>query len=400
MSKALEVGDNIEVDIGPIAHGGHFIARHNGQVIFVRHGITDEKVIVEITSVSSKLARGDAIKILKPSPDRIKESCEYAIPGGCGGCDFQHIKISAQRELKRIVIKDQLSHIGKVEINPEIISVEPKNGLNWRTRFDFAVSNNGRAGLYSPRTKNVVEIDHCMIATKVINDSGVFERKWKGKDRIRVSSSSADEKNISRAGRNISGPPLLHETVGDYLYEISPESFWQGHKNAPTTLINTAMDLMNLNIGDKVCDLYGGVGLFTMGISERIGENGSVYLVESDDYATKDARKIFKNHKNVLIRKGRVQKELPLVDSVDVILLDPPRNGAGSLVVDQMVSKKPRTIVYVSCDPASLARDTKLLLENNYSLDKIIAIDLFPMTHHIECVAKFKQTTNLPKKSG
>ena len=140
MSKALEVGDNIEVEIGPIAHGGHFIARHNGQVVFVRHAITDEKVIVEITSVSSKLARGDAIKILKPSPDRIKESCEYAVPGGCGGCDFQHIKISAQRELKRIVIKDQFSHIGKVEVNPEIISVEPKNGLNWRTRFDFAVS--------------------------------------------------------------------------------------------------------------------------------------------------------------------------------------------------------------------------------------------------------------------
>ena len=157
---------------------------------------------------------------------------------------------------------------------------------------------------------------------------------------------------------------------------------------------------MDLNIGDKVCDLYGGVGLFTMGISEIIGENGYVHLVESDDYANNDARKIFKNHKNVLVRKGRVEKELPLVDSVDVILLDTPRNGAGSLVVDQMVSKKPRTIVYVSCDPASLARDTKLLLENNYSLDKIIAIDLFPMTHHIECVAKFKQTTNLPKKSG
>ena len=99
-----------------------------------------------------------------------------------------------------------------------------------------------------------------------------------------------------------------------------------------------------------------------------------------------------KNHKNVLVRKGRVEKELPLVDSVDVILLDPPRNGAGSLVVDQMVSKNPRTIVYVSCDPASLARDTKLLLENNYSLDKIIAVDLFPMTHHIECIAKFIKT--------
>jgi len=395
MDEGLKIGDNIEVEIGPIAHGGHFVARHNGQVIFVRHGITNERVIVEITSVSSKLARGDAIKILKPSPDRIKQVCKYAVPGGCGGCDFQHIKVSAQRELKRVVIKDQFSHIGKIEVDPDIISVEPSNGLHWRTRFDFAVSNNGRAGLYSPRTKDVVEIDQCMIASKVINDSGIFERKWKGKDRIRVSSSSADEKNISRAGRNISGPPLMHEAVGDYLYEISPESFWQGHKNAPVTLIKVAMELMELNAGDVVCDLYGGVGLFTMAISKKVGETGYVHLVESDDYAVKDARKIFKNHKNVLVRKGRVEKELPLVDSVDVILLDPPRNGAGKLVVDQMVSKNPKTIVYVSCDPASLARDTQLLLGNGYFLDKLIAVDLFPMTHHIECIAKFIKA---PKK--
>ena len=194
--KSLKIGDQIEVEIGPIAHGGHFISRHNGQVIFVRHAITGEKAIVKITSVSSKLAHGDAIKVLSQSNDRVEPACNYAVPDGCGGCDFQHIEISAQKKLKLEVIKDQFMRIAKIDVNPEMVNTEPNNGLHWRTRFDFALSENGKAGLYSSKTKKVIEIDKCLIALNDINNSEIFSKKWNGSDRIRIAVSSSKQLNI------------------------------------------------------------------------------------------------------------------------------------------------------------------------------------------------------------
>ena len=385
----LKVGDRITVEIGPIAHGGHFIARHKGQVIFVRYGITGEEAVVEITSTSAKLARGDAIEILKPSKYRVVPPCKYAVPGGCGGCDFQHIEISAQLELKRSVIREQFSRLGRIEIDLDVLPVEPINGLHWRTRMDFAISKNGKPGLYSARSKEVTEIDKCLIAVEAINDPAMFVRSWKGEDRLEVAVSSSGEKNVSRGGRSISGPTQLHEVVGEHTYQISPTSFWQSHSAAPKTLTKLVMDLMALRPGDQVCDLYGGVGLFTAPMAEDVGDIGKVHLIESSHRATQDALKIFEKVKNVVVHSGRVEQKLPLINRVDVILLDPPRTGAGEMVVKQMIAKKPRTIVYVSCDPASLARDARALEEGGYHLNHIVGFDLFPMTQHVECVARF-----------
>ena len=387
--KSLKVGDRITVEIGPIAHGGHFIARHKGQVVFVRYGITGEEAVVEITSTSSKLARGDAIEILKPSKDRVVPPCKYAVPGGCGGCDFQHIEISAQLELKRSVIREQFSRLGRIEMDLDVLPAEPTNGLHWRTRMDFAISKNGKPGLYSARSKEVTEIDKCLIAVEAINDPEMFSRSWKGDDRLEVAVSSSGEKNVSRGGRSISGPTQLHEVVGEHTYEISPTSFWQSHSAAPKTLTKLVMDLMALRPGDQVCDLYGGVGLFTAPMAEDVGDIGKVHLIESSHRATQDALKMFEKSKNVVVHSGRVEQKLPLINRVDVILLDPPRTGAGDMVVKQMIAKKPRTIVYVSCDPASLARDARALEEGGYHLNHIVGFDLFPMTQHVECVARF-----------
>jgi len=387
--SSLKVGDRITVEIGPIAHGGHFIARHKGQVVFVRYGITGEEAVVEITSTSSKLARGDAIEILKPSKDRVVPPCKYAVPGGCGGCDFQHIEISAQLELKRSVIREQFSRLGRIEMDLDVLPAEPTNGLHWRTRMDFAISKNGKPGLYSARSKEVTEIDQCLIAVEAINDPAMFSRSWKGDDRLEVAVSSSGEKNVSRGGRSISGPTQLHEVVGEHTYEISPTSFWQSHSAAPKTLTKLVMDLMALRPGDQACDLYGGVGLFTAPMAEDVGDIGKVHLIESSHRATQDALKMFEKSKNVVVHSGRVEQKLPLINRVDVILLDPPRTGAGDMVVKQMIAKKPRTIVYVSCDPASLARDARALEEGGYHLNHIVGFDLFPMTQHVECVARF-----------
>ena len=142
-------------------------------------------------------------------------------------------------------------------------------------------------------------------------------------------------------------------------------------------------------MGDTVCDLYGGVGLFTAPITELVGAKGRIHLIERDNDCIKDAKKMFQTKKNITIHHGKVEQKLGKIKNIDTIILDPPRNGAGKQVIHQIIDKKPKLIVYVSCDPASLARDTKILLNNHYVLNSVVGLDLFPMTHHVECVASF-----------
>ena len=386
----LKLNDIITLNIGPIAHGGHFISRHNGQVIFVRHAITNEIAIVKITSIGSKIAFGDAIEILKKSKDRVTAPCKYSTPELCGGCDFQHISTATQLKLKKLVVEEQFKRIANVKINPEILNAGIVSGLHWRTHLDFAISNNGKVGLYSFKSKEIVEIDECLIAVDAINQLDIFKNKWDGDERLSVFASSLKEVSIHRSGQKISGPSKINEVVEGNSYTISHGSFWQSHKNAPKILIKKIIEFAKLELGDRVCDLYGGVGLFTAPILKIIGEIGEIHLIENNSRCIKDAKKIFENEKNVIIHHGKVEQKLGKIKNIDVIIMDPPRTGATKQVINQIIEKKARSIIYISCDPASLARDTKFLLKNYYSLDRIIGIDLFPMTHHIECIASFK----------
>ena len=388
----LKVGQIVEVEIGAIAHGGHFVARHNGQVIFVRHAITGETCKIKITAVNSKIAHADVIEVLTASADRITPPCKYA--GVCGGCDFQHISIAAQLKFKRDIILEQFLRIGKIDLiadgfDFQVQQLAPTDGLHWRTRMDFAVSPSGKIGFYGARSNQVVEIEDCAIADERMKVSELVGRSWKSDARVEVAVSSTSEISVMRSGRSISGPTQLTEQVGGNSFRISPVAFWQSHRNAPTTLVKAAMAQLGIKAGDWVCDLYSGVGLFGAEILQQVGKQGVVNLIESDKTAVADARKIFAKHENVNIYAGLVDQQLSQVKRADLILLDPPRTGAGESVIKQMVKLRPRKIVYVACDPAALARDAKYLQESGYKLDHIEAFDLFPMTQHMECLAGF-----------
>ena len=394
--ERLKIGQVIEVQIGPIAHGGHFIARYNGQVIFVRHGITDELVKIKITGVSAKIAHADVIEVINPSTDRISPPCKYA--GSCGGCDFQHITLEKQRELKANIVKEQFLRIGKIDLDQigfdlKVSAVEPTDGLRWRTRMDFAVSASGQIGFFGARSNDVIEIKDCLIADSRMDVSGLATRTWKSDARVEVAVSSTNEVSVMRSGRSISGPTQIVEQVGGNSFKISPNAFWQSHKAAPVELVKAVISLLDIKKNDHICDLYSGVGLFAAAILKEVSEQGFVTLIESDKTAVSDARRIFANKQNVKILQGLVAQQLPIVKRADLILLDPPRTGAGEVVVKQMVKFGPRKILYVACDPAALARDAKTLAESGYKLDHIQAFDLFPMTQHIECVASFSPVT-------
>ena len=390
----FEVGQKIRVTIEKVAHGGHFIARYEGAVIFVRHAIPGEECIVEITSTGSSFNRGDVVEVLIPSEDRVSAPCRFAHRNGCGGCDFQHISLTRQRKLKSDVITEQFARIAKMDLSVEVEEVAAP--LGWRTRCSAVTTKSGALGFYQARSHTIIPIDDCRIMVPEMRFSELAHHGAKGDQRIEISISNTGERTIATANsrsesplRISEGPDIAHYTVGEFLFEVSQKSFWQSHKDAPRILTEAVIGYAQPLEGDHVLDLYGGVGLFAASFLSLIKESGRVDIVEGSKSATADASRNFDGRENVHIHTGDVAQLIPRFSSADVVVLDPPREGAGKEVITHCASMRPRTIVYVACDPAALARDCLYLLDAGYDLESIRAFDLFPMTGHIESVAKF-----------
>lgn len=364
----LTVGQRAVVAIEKVAHGGHFIARLDGAVIFVRHGIPGETVEIELVSVGKSFSRADVINVITPSPDRVTAPCSFSGAGKCGGCDFQHISAQRQRDLKADVIEEQFARIAKRELRIEVEEVS--GSLHWRTRCGVNIDSQGRAGFYKSRSHDVLPISDCPVLVPELKYSEFASRKHDPNSRVDLSASNF--------------------TVGNHTFKVSPQSFWQSHKDAPSVLTEAMLKFADLRDGDHVLDLYGGVGLFSAAIAEHIGETGHIELVEGSKFATADAKVNFADNSRIEIRTGDVAKILPRISKSDVIVLDPPREGAGAEVATEIGRLQPRRVVYIACDPAALARDVTFLEAQGFALTQLRAFDLFPMTHHIECIALFE----------
>ncbi len=393
-SSTLKTGDLVQVTIEKVAHGGHFIARHDGAVIFVRHAIPGEKCTIQITSTGSSFNRADVISVEAPSEFRVQAPCSFAHRNGCGGCDFQHISVDHQRILKSDVIAEQFSRIAKMDLRVDVEEVG--ESTHWRTRAIATTDRNGKLGFYKSRSHSIAPVTDCIICVEGMNFSEIASRDLKGDVRVEISASNIGERSIALAptrgeekARLTEGPAILHENVLGKSLEVSQESFWQSHKKAPEILTQAILDFAQFKTGEHVLDLYGGVGLFTAAIVEAVGPTGHVDLIEGSKVATADAARNFASLSNITIATGDVAKLLPRITAADVVVLDPPRDGAGKETVAHIARLAPRAIVYVACDPAALARDTAYLADHSYSLVKVRAFDLFPMTHHIECVALY-----------
>jgi tRNA/tmRNA/rRNA uracil-C5-methylase (TrmA/RlmC/RlmD family) len=393
-SSTLKTGDLVQVTIEKVAHGGHFIARHDGAVIFVRHAIPGEKCTIQITSTGSSFNRADVVSVEAPSEFRVQAPCSFAHRNGCGGCDFQHISVDHQRILKSDVIAEQFSRIAKMEMRVEVEEVG--ESTHWRTRAIATTDRNGKLGFYKSRSHSIAPVTDCIICVDGMNFNEIASRDLKGDIRVEISASNTGERSIALApargeekARLTEGPAVLHENVLGRTLEVSQESFWQSHKKAPEVLTQAVLEFAQLKSGEHVLDLYGGVGLFSAAILEAVGPTGHVDLIEGSKVATADAGRNFAAFSNITIATGDVAKLLPRITAADVVVLDPPRDGAGKEAVAHIARLAPRAIVYVACDPAALARDTAYLADHSYSLVKVRAFDLFPMTHHIECVALY-----------
>ncbi len=404
-SARWRIGDSFEAEIEKVAHGGHFIVRHEGAVFFVRHAIPGERARVVVSSTGSSFNRADVVEVLQPSPDRVQPPCKFAHRLGCGGCDFQHISVNRQRQLKSDVITEQFARITKIDVHVEVEEVSTP--LYWRTRSIATTDGTGQLGFYAVRSHSVIPVDDCLIMLKEMNMPELASRTWKPDIRVEIATSTTNERNVAIApvrgqgkARLSEGSQILHEKVGEKSLEVSQSSFWQSNSNAPAILTSVVLDFAQLRLGDQVLDLYAGVGLFTSVIIDIIGTGGGVDLIEASKSASADAARNFANNPNIRIISGDVAQHLPRITSADVVVLDPPREGAGKTVVSEILRLKPRTVVYVACDPAALARDTSYFFKKGYSLTALRAFDLFPMTHHIECVAQFSPTSVILEPKG
>ncbi|MER5929356.1 class I SAM-dependent RNA methyltransferase [Streptomyces sp. NPDC002054] len=430
IEKQSLVGEEYEVEVGPVAHGGHCIARTaDGRVLFVRHTLPGEKVIAKITEgeADSRFLRADAITVLEASKDRVEAPCPYAGPGKCGGCDWQHAKPGAQRRLKGEVVAEQLKRLAG--LTPEEAgwdgTVMPAEGdklpagqvPQWRTRVQYAIDDDGRAGLRKHRSHDIEPVDHCMIAAPGVSELGIEKQDWPQMATVEaIAASGSGDRQVVLTPRpggrlplveldkpvsvlrveekdggvhRVHGRPFVRERADGRTYRVGMGGFWQVHPQAADTLIKAVMQGLMPRKGEMALDLYCGVGIFAGALAERLGESGAVLGIESTKRAVEDARHNLADFPRVRIEQGKVETVLPKtgITECDLVVLDPPRAGAGKQTVRHIAGLSARRIAYVACDPAALARDLAYFRDNGYKPRTLRVFDLFPMTHHVECVA-------------
>lgn len=364
------VGEEYDVVVGPIAHGGHAVARvaagpDETRVVFVRHALPGEQVTVRITEGSDgdRFWRGDAVGVLEASVDRVEAPCPFAGPDRCGGCDFQHVVLPAQRELKAAVVREQLARLAKLDVE---VTVEPVpgdvDGLRWRTRQRYVRTPEVPKGMRKYRSHEIIPIDDCRIAR-----------------------TDAREPQSGTVTETVLADGSTHS------FDVAADGFWQVHPGAPTALVEAVLEALDPQPGESVLDLYAGVGLFARFLVDRVGGDGRVVAIEGDERASAYSAL---NVPTAQVAAGDVATVLAssYPERFDLVVLDPPREGARRPVVEAVAARSPRAVAYVACDPAALARDVAIFAEHGYRLERLRAFDLFPMTHHVECVALLAKT--------
>ena len=419
-----QVGDELELEVGAVAHGGFCVARHDGQAVFVRHSLPGERVRARVTEVRPRYLRADAVEVVTPSEHRVEPPCPYAKPGACGGCDWQHADLGYQRALKADVVREQLHRLAGLDL-PVVVEPVPgaEDGLGWRTRVGWAVRRDGVVGLHRARSHSIEPIERCLIAHPGVTEIGVERRTWQHVRAVEaVASPTTPDRLIvvtpvSRRqplrpvpldvptgfGRDddkghvttLREPGAVTEHAADRTWRVSGAGFWQVHPAAAQTLVDTVMGQLAPQVGESALDLFCGVGLFAGALAEVVGPTGQVVAVEGDRQAVVDAGHNLADLPQVRVTRGRIGTD-PMNRwigdrrEIDLVVLDPPRTGAGPAMCRELARLRPRAISYVACDPAALARDAAALAEAGYRLTQLRAFDLFPMTAHIECVALFE----------
>ena len=423
----MDVGSILDLDITGVAHGGVFVSRHEGRVVFVPDAIPGERIRARLTETSKKsFWRAEALEVLDAAPSRrphVWAPADIEVPPDerPGGADFGHIELDAQRALKLDVVRDALARIGRLDIPATmsaaaplhddagaVLAEETPDGTGWRTRVSLHVGDDGRVGPYAQRSHRIVPVDSLPLATPALERAlegvrsaqpGRIDLVQPADGRVRVVPRPAGQR--SDAAREV----ILEQAAGR-SFRVDAGGFWQVHRLAAHTLTEVVSQRLREVAGDEPAvdpdgwhlDLYGGVGLFAATLGGLGGEGARITSVESDERATEHAGRNLADWVGARPETARVDRWVSALRASatererqrlarGVVLLDPPRSGAGRQVAEDVAALGPRTIVYVACDPVALARDLATFRETGYVTDRVDALDLFPNSHHVEAVA-------------
>jgi tRNA/tmRNA/rRNA uracil-C5-methylase (TrmA/RlmC/RlmD family) len=383
----------MELVTGQIATGGGCVARaEDGRVVFVRHSLPGEQVVAEVTGEMKSFLLADAVDVLDPSPDRVETPCPHAGPGRCGGCDWQHVSLPAQRRLKAALVSEQLRRVAGIEREVEIEELDgAPDGLGWRTRVRFAVDPDGRLGFRRHRSHDIEVVDCCPIAAPAVNAVLDEPTRWKGSHEVEVVAPPDGAPTVSCDGRRVQGPKRAQFEVSAHRFEVSAGVFWQVHPRAAAVLAERVLDGLEPVAGERAADLYSGAGLFTVALAGAVGPTGSVVAVERSGRACADAARNTRGMENIQLLRSEVTAKVvsERLGRPDIVVLDPSRAGAGRSVMHGLATSRPRPrrIASVSCDPPTFSRDLRFMLDVGWTVRSLSAFDLFPMTEHIELVA-------------
>jgi 23S rRNA (uracil1939-C5)-methyltransferase len=378
----------LEVEIERILPGGQGIAHAEGLTIFVALAAPGDRVNVELNRVKGKIAFATIKEILKPSELRVEAPCPYF--GRCGGCDFQQLIYQAQLDAKVQIITDCLKRIAKLPFAPDITIERSPAEWRYRSRTSWQVDHeHSRFGYFEGGSHRICDVEFCAVLAPELQQ--VLE-DLRGEMRDGLVTASEIDAVVGDEGVSIA-PAGKYETievsrkVGNETYRFNARSFFQVNHQLLDRMVAHAIDELT---GEFAIDLFSGVGLFTLPLARRFKR---VIAVESDVKAVRFARENLTQAglDNAVAVHSRVSEWLEhntnLHGEVDLLLLDPPRTGAGPSTIAGILEIGPKQICYVSCDPATLARDLKELIAGGYELDTVKAFDMFPQTHHVETIA-------------
>lgn len=448
MSNEQDKTEIVTLQFETMAQGGEALAREaNGRVIFVPYALAGETARVEIVESRRGFARGRVVELLEASPERITPRCPHFPPPpkgagvannwleeqspsnddlspppdtrplshSCGGCQWQHISYAAQLRFKTQIVRDQFARVAKMPDAPILPILPAKSEWFYRNNMQYVVNREGALCLQAPDSHTLVPIRVCFIQDDLIGEmfktleldaesfNGVTLRAGENTGEKFMILESEDpetpeietDEPVSIAFQTeemtvpILGKEFLTEKIGDRVFRISPESFFQVNTAMAQTLVELVTQALAPRPDDILLDGYGGVGLFGLTLANRVLR---VIEIEENPYALEDAQANASDLNNVQFHNGRVEMVLPKLDSlIDIAVIDPPRAGLERAALDALAAKKPRTIVYVSCDTATLARDVARFAEQDYRLKTVQPVDLFPQTYHIECVAQLER---------
>ena len=404
------MSQGLTLELTDMAHGGEAVGRHTGKAVFVPYGVPGDLVRVQVVRERTRYSRARLVEVLSPSPQRAEPPCPYF--GRCGGCQWQNIEYGAQLEYKRGVVRTQLQRIAGLAdpvVRPTLPMSEP---WHYRNHVQFAVGEDGPLGFRAAGSHGVVPVERCLLMHPLLEElyncldielpdlmrlslrAGVrtgeqmviFETAADDAPEIEVDLAISCVLLLSDGTPvTLLGSPYIHEQVAGRAYRITAPSFFQVNTEGADLLVAQVGEYLRPQASDTLIDAYCGVGTFGLSLAQEVGQ---VIGVEADLWSVEDAKANGRDLGNVTFVHGSARDVVPALDvTAPLLIVDPPRSGLEPGALSALVQLAPSRLVYVSCDPATLARDIKGFVAAGYALREVQPVDLFPQTYHIESIA-------------